>query len=69
MSWVVEGNATGFAEQGSAVLDRTFCSDLTRRSRALDRCGSLLIAVVNLLGATENELIIRALLGLGDGGF
>jgi uncharacterized protein len=43
MSWVVEGNAAGFAEHGSAVLDRTFCADLTRRSRAaLDQCGSLL---------------------------
>ena len=43
MTWVIEGNAAGFAEFGSDVLHAALCSDLTRRSRAaVDRCGSLL---------------------------
>jgi hypothetical protein len=33
MAWVVEGNATGFAEQGAWILDQAGCAELTRRSR------------------------------------
>jgi hypothetical protein len=33
MAWVVEGNATGFAEQGAGILEEAACADLTRRSR------------------------------------
>jgi aminoglycoside phosphotransferase family enzyme len=33
MAWVVEGNATGFAEQGAGILDQAGCAELTRRSR------------------------------------
>ena len=43
MSWVVEGNALGFSEQGRGVLDAAECEDLTRRSRAeVDRYGAIL---------------------------
>ena len=33
MAWVVEGNATGFAEQGAGILDQAACAELTRGSR------------------------------------
>jgi aminoglycoside phosphotransferase family enzyme len=28
-AWVVEGNATGFTEQGAGILDEAACADLT----------------------------------------
>ncbi|MGD9903532.1 MAG: AAA family ATPase [Vicinamibacterales bacterium] len=34
MTWVVDGNATGFAEEGRPWLDAAACADLTARSRA-----------------------------------
>jgi aminoglycoside phosphotransferase family enzyme/predicted kinase len=34
MAWVVDGNATAFAEQGARVLDRHVCDDVTRSARA-----------------------------------
>jgi aminoglycoside phosphotransferase family enzyme/predicted kinase len=44
-AWVIDGNASGFAEQGADILDRTACADLTRRTRAeLERHGGLLDA-------------------------
>jgi hypothetical protein len=33
MEWVVNGNASGFAEQGAGILDPIACADLTRRSQ------------------------------------
>jgi aminoglycoside phosphotransferase family enzyme/predicted kinase len=33
MDWVVEGNASGFAEQGTGILDPAACTDLTRQAR------------------------------------
>ena len=38
MRGVIDGNATGFAEEGAGVLDPAMCASLTRRARfALDR--------------------------------
>ena len=43
MTWVVEGNATGFAEQGAGILDRAPAAELTAASRlALRHHGGLL---------------------------
>jgi aminoglycoside phosphotransferase family enzyme len=43
MAWVIDGNAAGFAEQGSGVLDPVVCVRVTEKSRqALDREGMLL---------------------------
>ena len=43
MEWVIEGNATGFAEYGQDVLDPLACRRLTEASRAeLDMRGALL---------------------------
>jgi hypothetical protein len=43
VAWVIEGNATGFAEQGAGLLDEVACADLTRRSREeIERHGQLL---------------------------
>lgn len=33
MAWVVDGNASGFAEQGAGILEPAACADLTRDSR------------------------------------
>lgn len=33
MRWVVDGNDTGFTEQGAGIFDTAACADLTRRSR------------------------------------
>ena len=45
MAWVVEGNATGFAEQGAGVLDPVACGRVTTNARAaLERHGALLDA-------------------------
>lgn len=45
MTWVVTGNADGFAEQGSGVLDRTLCETLTASAqREIERRGDLLDA-------------------------
>jgi len=45
MAWVIDGNATGFAEQGSDFLDAAACAALTRDARlALERDGALLDA-------------------------
>jgi hypothetical protein len=45
MTWVVEGNAAGFTEQGAGILDPAGCAGLTRRSREqLERHGGLLDA-------------------------
>jgi predicted kinase len=43
MAWVIDGNAAGFAEQGSGVLDPVVCARVIEKSRqALDREGMLL---------------------------
>jgi aminoglycoside phosphotransferase family enzyme/predicted kinase len=43
MTWVIDGNAGGFADVGSGVLDSTATRRVTDDARAaLDRCGSLL---------------------------
>lgn len=40
MAWVIDGNATGFAEQGSGILDPAACAGLTNDARdALERQG------------------------------
>ena len=45
MAWVVDGNAAGFAEQGSGILDPRACAELTRGSRQqLERHARLLDA-------------------------
>lgn len=45
MAWVVDGNATGFAEQGGDFLDAAACAALTRDARdALERDGARLDA-------------------------
>lgn len=45
MAWVIDGNATGFAEQGLGILDPAACADLTDRAHdALDREGGRLDA-------------------------
>jgi uncharacterized protein len=45
MAWVVDGNATGFAEQGAGILDPALCATLTRSAREpLERHGGLLDA-------------------------
>jgi predicted kinase len=33
MSWVIDGNAAGFAEQATDILDQTVCADLTCTAR------------------------------------
>ena len=33
MTWVVDGNAVGFVEQGKGILDQAACARLTRQSR------------------------------------
>ena len=35
ITWVIDGNATGFAEQGGGILDPSACADLIRESRAV----------------------------------
>jgi len=43
MSWVVEGNAKGFAGEGAGILDPEVAEDLTAASKdAIDRLGALL---------------------------
>ena len=43
MTWVVEGNAAGFADQGAGILDPAACSRVTRDTRfELERQGGLL---------------------------
>jgi aminoglycoside phosphotransferase family enzyme len=43
MQWVVDGNAAGFAEQGSGVLDPAICADLTAKATSeVQRLGHLL---------------------------
>ena len=43
MTWVIEGNAAGFAEQGAGILDPAACSRVTRDTRfELERQGALL---------------------------
>jgi uncharacterized protein len=45
MRWVVDGNATGFAEQGAGILEPSLCATVTSQARqALERCGTLLDA-------------------------
>jgi hypothetical protein len=45
MAWVVDGNASGFAEEGAGILDPAACVELTRRSREqLERDAQLLDA-------------------------
>jgi aminoglycoside phosphotransferase family enzyme/predicted kinase len=45
MAWVVDGNASGFAEQGGAIIDPSKCVDLTRKSHEqIDRQRALLDA-------------------------
>jgi aminoglycoside phosphotransferase family enzyme/predicted kinase len=45
MTWVVDGNVTGFTEHGAGVLDPAACADLTRSLREhLERHGCLLDA-------------------------
>jgi uncharacterized protein len=45
MAWVVDGNASGFNEQGAGVLDGALCATVTSESRrALERVGALLDA-------------------------
>src|SRR5438105_1135173 len=43
MAWVVEGNATEFAEQGTGMLDSAVCTSVTTEARGtLDRHAALL---------------------------
>jgi aminoglycoside phosphotransferase family enzyme/predicted kinase len=43
LAWVIDGNATGFADQGKGVLDDRLCAEVTRQARAcLDRQATLL---------------------------
>jgi len=43
MTWVVEGNAAGFADQGAGILDPAACSRVIRDTRfELERQGGLL---------------------------
>ena len=43
MTWVTEGNAAGFADQGAGILDPAACSRVTRDTRfELERQGALL---------------------------
>ena len=43
MAWVIDGNQSGFAEQGSGILDPAACSALTRAARdTLSRHAALL---------------------------
>ena len=43
MTWVIEGNAAGFADQGAGILDPAACSRVTRDTRfELERQGALL---------------------------
>lgn len=43
MMWVVDGNATGFAEQGAGILDSSRCVRITKVAKsAVDRLGPLL---------------------------
>jgi aminoglycoside phosphotransferase family enzyme/predicted kinase len=45
MAWVIEGNATGFAEQGAGILDQAVCARLTEDARnAVQRDGAQLDA-------------------------
>lgn len=45
MTWVIDGNAAGFSEQGGGILDPAACAELTRCSREqLERHGCLLDA-------------------------
>jgi len=45
LAWVIDGNATGFAEQGKGALDEATCDAVTREARrALDRQAALLDA-------------------------
>ena len=45
MTWVVDGNATGLAEQGAGILDPAVCATVTSEARqALERHGILLDA-------------------------
>jgi aminoglycoside phosphotransferase family enzyme/predicted kinase len=45
MAWVIDGNASGFNEQGAGVLDEALCATVTSESRrALERVGALLDA-------------------------
>ncbi len=45
MAWVIDGNASGFDEQGAGILDGGECVSLTSESRrTLDRLGELLDA-------------------------
>lgn len=45
MAWVIEGNGTGFSEQGAGILDPAACSALTNAAReALERHGARLEA-------------------------
>ena len=42
MTWVVEGNAAGFADQGAGILDPAACSRVTRDTRfELERQGDV----------------------------
>jgi aminoglycoside phosphotransferase family enzyme/predicted kinase len=48
MAWVIDGNATGFGEQGAGTLDSAACATLTTDARdALERHGALLDARLN----------------------
>jgi aminoglycoside phosphotransferase family enzyme/predicted kinase len=45
MTWVVEGNSSGFDEQGAGLLDPERCTELTSRAlEEIDRLGELLDA-------------------------
>ena len=45
IAWVIDGNATGFDEQGAGILDETLCATVTSESRrALEGVGELLDA-------------------------
>src|SRR5688500_1665231 len=45
MAWVIDGNASGFTEQGAGVLDEALCATVTSESRrALEGVGALLDA-------------------------
>jgi uncharacterized protein len=43
MTWVVNGNDEGFAQQGAGLLDPALCHELTERSRAALACHGALL--------------------------
>jgi aminoglycoside phosphotransferase family enzyme/predicted kinase len=53
MQWVVDGNATGFIEQGAGVFDRALCDELTGEATAE------IARLANLLDERRREGFVR----------